>query len=171
MAIYDGYKANAAAGPRGAARSSSSCSRELLDAAGMAQAEAAGLGGRGRHRLAHRPRGDRGPATDIVTGDRDLIQLVRDPWVRVLFTLRGVREVAEYDEAGVLAKYGVPADRYADFAILRGDPSDGLPGVRGVGEKTARALVNAYPSLDALLEDAAAPTRTGRSCSVRPACG
>ena len=76
---------------------------------------------------------------EIVSGDRDLIQLVRDPVVKLLFTVRGVSELAEYDEAGVLAKYGVPASRYAEFAILRGDPSDDLPGVRGVGAKTALA--------------------------------
>ena len=97
----------------------------------------------------------------IVTGDRDLLQLVRDadPAVRVLFTVKGVTDLAEFDEAAVLAKYGVPPARYVDFAILRGDPSDGLPGVPGVGEKTARRLVQDYPSLDALLEDAAAQTR------------
>jgi 5'-3' exonuclease len=55
----------------------------------------------------------------------------------------------------VLERYGVPSERYADFAILRGDPSDELPGVQGVGEVTARALVTTYPSLDDLLEDAA----------------
>jgi len=92
---------------------------------------------------------------EIVSGDRDLIQLVRDPVVKLLYTLRGVSELADFDEAGVLEKYGVPADRYAEFAILRGDPSDSLPGVKGVGEKTARALILAYPSLDALWEDAA----------------
>jgi 5'-3' exonuclease len=91
---------------------------------------------------------------EIVSGDRDLIQLVRDPVVKLLYTLRGVSELANYDEAGVLAKYGVPANRYAEFAILRGDPSDALPGVRGVGEKTARELVNAFPSIDAMLEAA-----------------
>jgi 5'-3' exonuclease len=93
---------------------------------------------------------------EIVSGDRDLIQLVRDPVVKLLFTLRGVSELADYDEAGVLAKYGISADRYAEFAILRGDPSDGLPGVRGVGEKTARELVLAFPSIDAMLEAAEA---------------
>jgi 5'-3' exonuclease len=93
---------------------------------------------------------------EIVSGDRDLIQLVRDPVVKLLFTLRGVSELGGYDEAGVLDKYGVPASRYAEFAILRGDPSDGLPGVRGVGEKTARELINAYPSIDAMLEAAEA---------------
>jgi 5'-3' exonuclease len=92
---------------------------------------------------------------EIVSGDRDLIQLVRDPVVKLLFTVRGVSELLEFDEPGVLAKYGVPASRYVDFAILRGDPSDGLPGVRGVGEKTARAMIVAYDSLDDLLDDAA----------------
>lgn len=91
---------------------------------------------------------------EVVTGDRDLLQLVRDPVVRVLFTVKGVRELADFDEAGVEAKYGVPPSRYVDFAILRGDPSDGLPGVSGVGEKTARDLVRAHPSLDAVVAGA-----------------
>jgi len=75
---------------------------------------------------------------------------------KLLFTLRGVSELGVYDERGVLEKYGVPAARYVEFAILRGDPSDGLPGVRGVGEKTARDLVQAFPSIDAMLEAAEA---------------
>jgi 5'-3' exonuclease len=95
---------------------------------------------------------------EIVSGDRDLIQLVDDPVVKLLFTVRGVSDLLELDEAAVEAKYGVPASRYVDFAILRGDPSDGLPGVRGVGEKTARALTVTYGSLDELLEDAASPS-------------
>ena len=96
----------------------------------------------------------------VVTGDRDLLQVVDDgpPPIRVLFTVKGVSQLAAFDEAAVLEKYGVPANRYAEFAALRGDPSDGLPGVKGVGEKTARALVNAYPSIPALLEDCAAQT-------------
>lgn len=92
---------------------------------------------------------------EMVSGDRDLIQLVRDPSIRLLFTVRGVSELLELDEATVLEKYGVPASRYAEFAILRGDPSDELPGVQGVGEKTARALIQTYASLDELLTDAA----------------
>jgi 5'-3' exonuclease len=91
---------------------------------------------------------------DVVTGDRDLLQLVRDPVVRVLFTVKGVKELAVFDEPGVRAKYGVPPSRYVDFAILRGDPSDGLPGISGVGEKTARDLVRDFPSLEALVEGA-----------------
>jgi len=97
---------------------------------------------------------------EIVSGDRDLIQLVRDPVVKLLFTVRGVSELLEFDEAGVLAKYEVPAGRYAEFAILRGDPSDGLPGVRGVGAKTARDLVLAYPSIEAMLAAAEAGQMT-----------
>lgn len=105
-------------------------------------------------------------AIEIVTGDRDLLQLVRDgpPTVRVLFTVKGVSELATFDEAAVTTKYGVPPDRYVDFAILRGDPSDGLPGVPGVGEKTAQKLVQAYPSLDAIVAAAdTLPKKQGES--------
>ncbi|HSK97725.1 MAG TPA: 5'-3' exonuclease [Euzebyales bacterium] len=91
---------------------------------------------------------------DIVTGDRDLIQLVRDPVVRVLYTLRGVSELRIFDAAEVQVRYNVPPERYVDFAVLRGDPSDGLPGVPGIGEKTAQRMVAAYPSLEALVADA-----------------
>lgn len=98
---------------------------------------------------------DGGDRIEMVSGDRDLIQLVRDPGIRLLFTLRGVSDLAEFDAAAVVERYGVPPERYCDFAILRGDPSDGLPGVKGIGEKTARALVQAYPSLDAMRADAA----------------
>jgi 5'-3' exonuclease len=94
-----------------------------------------------------------GERVGVVTGDRDLLQLVRDgdPAVRVLFTVKGVSQLASFDEAAVLDKYGVPAARYVDFATLRGDPSDGLPGVKGVGEKTARSLVRRHDDLDDLL--------------------
>ena len=91
---------------------------------------------------------------EVVTGDRDMLQLIRDGVVTVLFTRRGVSELDRFDNAAVLAKYGIPAARYADFAILRGDPSDGLPGVRGVGPKRAAELVAGHASLDDLLADA-----------------
>jgi len=88
---------------------------------------------------------------EIVSGDRDLYTLVRDPRIRVLFTVRGVTELASVDQAWINAKYGIPGDKYLDYAILRGDPSDGLPGVRGIGEKTASQLLAKYGSLDAIL--------------------
>ncbi len=95
-----------------------------------------------------------GPAdVDVVTGDRDLFQLVDDgAGVRVLYVGRGVRNLEVVDEAWLKAKYGIAGgDGYADLAALRGDPSDGLPGVTGIGEKTAAALINRYGSLENLL--------------------
>jgi 5'-3' exonuclease len=90
---------------------------------------------------------------DVVTGDRDLFQLVDDArGVRVLYTARGVGRHDVVDEAWVRAKYAIPGRAYADFATLRGDPSDGLPGVPGVGDKTAAALITKYGSLAGLLE-------------------
>ena len=98
----------------------------------------------------------------VLTGDRDLFQVVRDPVVHVLYPLKGTSSLATMDGPGVAAKTGVPAGRYVDLAILRGDPSDGLPGVPGVGEKTAARLVADHPDLDALLAAAAAGRLTPR---------
>jgi 5'-3' exonuclease len=89
---------------------------------------------------------------EVVSGDRDLTQLVRDPAVTLLYIVKGVKDLHRFDEAEVEAKYGIPPRLYADFAILRGDPSDGLPGVAGVGTKTAATLLARHGSLDALLE-------------------
>ena len=95
---------------------------------------------------------------DVVTGDRDLFQLVRDDKpVRVLYTGRGVRRLEAIDEAAVTGRYAIPGRAYADFAILRGDPSDGLPGVPGVGEKTAAGLITRYGDIEALLAASDAP--------------
>jgi 5'-3' exonuclease len=80
----------------------------------------------------------------------------------VLYPLKGTSSLATMDGAGVAAKTGVPAERYVDLAILRGDPSDGLPGVPGVGEKTAARLVADHPDLDALLAAAAGGRLTPR---------
>ncbi|MFB9248898.1 5'-3' exonuclease H3TH domain-containing protein [Sphaerisporangium melleum] len=91
-------------------------------------------------------------AVEIVTGDRDLFQLVDDSRpVRVLYTIKGIRNLQAIDEAHVTAKYGIPGRAYADYATLRGDPSDGLPGVPGVGDKTAAALITRFGSLEAML--------------------
>jgi 5'-3' exonuclease len=84
-------------------------------------------------------------AVEIVTGDRDLFQLVDDAKpIRVLYVAKGVNNRETIDEAEVARRYGIPGHAYAEFATLRGDPSDGLPGVPGVGDKTAAALINAF---------------------------
>ncbi|WP_279367242.1 5'-3' exonuclease [Microbacterium testaceum] len=88
---------------------------------------------------------------DIVTGDRDLFQLVDDArGIRIVYTARGMSNLELVDDAAVFSKYGVHAHQYADFAVLRGDPSDGLPGVSGIGEKSAAALLSACGDLDGI---------------------
>jgi 5'-3' exonuclease len=150
--IYPGYKSDRPPDPDGLPEQFELL-RSALDLTGMRQAQT--VDWEAEDAIGALCAGaDPDDRIEIVSGDRDLIQLVRDPSVRLLFTLRGVSELLELDEAGVLAKYGIPASRYAEFAILRGDPSDSLPGVRGVGEKTARALIQTYGSLDELIEDA-----------------
>jgi DNA polymerase-1 len=99
--------------------------------------------------LATRAR-DRGDEVIVVTGDRDAFQLVEDPTVRVLFNRRGVTDYVLYDEAGILERTGVRPAQYPELAALRGDPSDNLPGVPGVGEKTAARLLATYGSLDGI---------------------
>lgn len=114
--------------------------------------------------LAEREQG-RGPVA-IVSGDRDLFSLVRDPepvrgGIYVLYPVKGVSELARIDEAEITRRFGIPGRAYADYAVLRGDPSDGLPGVKGIGEKTASALVARYGSLDAIVEAAVATPGAG----------
>lgn len=87
----------------------------------------------------------------VVSGDRDLFQLVRDPDVYILYPIKGVSELARVDESEVTRRFGIPGRAYADFAVLRGDPSDGLPGVKGIGDKTAAALLAAHGSLDGIV--------------------
>jgi DNA polymerase I len=86
----------------------------------------------------------------VVTGDRDSYQLVHDPLVRVLYNKRGVTDYALYDENGIFERTGVSPSQYPAYAALRGDPSDNLPGVPGVGEKTAAKLITTYGDLDGL---------------------
>ena len=101
---------------------------------------------------------DAGMPVDIVTGDRDLFQLVDDDAeVRVLYVARGVSKHERVDNAWVRGKYGVDAHQYADLATLRGDASDGLPGVAGVGDKTAATLLNRFGTIDAVVAAAADP--------------
>ncbi|GAB3623108.1 5'-3' exonuclease [Mariniluteicoccus endophyticus] len=96
---------------------------------------------------------------DVVTGDRDLFQLVDDAKpVRVLYPGRGMANLESVDQAWVHARYGVDARHYADLAALRGDTSDGIPGVKGIGEKSAATLVKQWGGLDEIVAAALDPT-------------
>ena len=86
----------------------------------------------------------------VVTGDRDTFQLVEDPYIKVLYNRRGVSDYSLYDEAGIIERTGIEPARYPLLAALRGDASDNLPGVPGVGEKTAARLFSQYRDLDEL---------------------
>lgn len=127
---------------------------ELLSALGIARVGAAGyeaddvIGTLVERTAGRRP-------VEVVTGDRDLFQLVDDAaGVSVLYTARGgVRDADVVDESWLVQKYGLASGRaYAEMAVLRGDPSDGLPGVQGIGEKTAVQLLNTFGSLAGVLE-------------------
>ena len=123
--------------------------RDVLDAAGIAVAGAPGY--EADDVIATLAAGA-GQPVDVVTGDRDLFQLVDDEReIRIVYTVRGLTKLEIVDEHAVAARYGIPGRAYADFATLRGDPSDGLPGVPGVGEKTAAALIRAFGSVDAII--------------------
>jgi 5'-3' exonuclease len=97
----------------------------------------------------------------IVSGDRDLFQCVNDPDVLVLYPKRGVSQMDVVTESYIEEKYGIPGSTYADFAVLRGDPSDGLPGVKGIGEKLATSLISTYGSLEAVIAAAEDPANQG----------
>ena len=88
----------------------------------------------------------------VVSGDRDTFQLVEDPFVKVLYNRRGVSDYSLYDEAGIFERCGIESRRYPLLAALRGDTSDNLPGVPGVGEKTAAKLFAQYATMDELYQ-------------------
>ncbi len=94
-----------------------------------------------------------GDGVDVVSGDRDLLQLVDDDaGTRVLYIGAGLADAPSYDQAGLLERYGVPdGPGYLDMSVMRGDPSDGLPGVPGIGDKTAVLLLRAHGDLDGVL--------------------
>ncbi|MBS2036509.1 5'-3' exonuclease [bacterium] len=120
--------------------------RELLDALGLAVVGLAGY--EAEDIVASLAHSHQGQEIEILSGDRDLFDLVEDPRVRVLYPAKGGIQLV--DEAWITQKYGIPGRSYGDFALLRGDPSDGLPGVAGIGEKTASSLIARYGSLAAL---------------------
>jgi len=132
--------------------------RQVIDTLGLPMVEMAGfeaddvlatLATQGR---------ERGDDVIVVTGDRDVYQLVEDPCVRVLYNRRGVSDYVLYDEAGIFARTGVTPVQYPMYAALRGDPSDNLPGVPGVGEKTAARLINSYGDLEGIYANLGALT-------------
>lgn len=101
---------------------------------------------------------DVGRSSVVVTGDRDCFQLVEDPYIRVLYNRRGVSDYTLYDEAGIIERTGLEPARYPMLAALRGDPSDNLPGVPGVGEKTAAKLLHTYGDLPGIFANLEALT-------------
>lgn len=107
---------------------------------------------------------------DVVTGDRDLFQLVDDARdVRVIYTARGMSKLEVLTDVSVVSKYGVLPSQYADFAVMRGDSSDGLPGVAGIGEKTAASLLQQFVDLDGIIAaaaDPAAPLSAGMRAKI-----
>ncbi|MDG1265214.1 MAG: DNA polymerase, partial [Ilumatobacter sp.] len=125
--------------------------REVLEAVGIQTIDQAGWEADDLIATAADELVARGKNVIIVTGDRDSYQLVNDEHdVKVMYNKRGVSDYALYDEAGIAEKTGVPPDLYVQYAALRGDNSDNLPGVPGVGEKTAAKLINKYGGLDGI---------------------
>lgn len=137
---------------------------ELLDAFGIATAGAEGF--EADDVLGTLASAERRDPVIVVSGDRDLLQLVADEPVpvRVLYLGRGLSNAVMFGPGEVAERYGVPEHRagaaYAELALLRGDPSDGLPGVPGVGEKTAATMLSRYGSLDEILSAAMDPKST-----------
>ena len=128
--------------------------REMLKKMGIEAIDAAGFEGDDLIATIADKAQKAGDDLIIVTGDRDNYQLVADPHIRVLYNKRGVSDYALYDEAGIKERTGVTPAQYPDYAALRGDPSDNLHGVPGVGEKTAAKLINQYGNLQAVFDAA-----------------
>lgn len=140
--------------------------RELLQAFGIAVVGAEGF--EAEDAIATLAARTPGPV-EVVSGDRDLFALVRDPDVSVLYPQTGVSKLVVVDEAEIQRRYGIPGRAYGDFAILRGDPSDGLPGVPGIGEKTASRLIAEHGTLAAVLASRSLPAAVARKLEAAAA--
>jgi len=153
--VYDGYKANRRTTPDDFS-SQMPLVREVLASLRIPVVEVAGYEADDLiATLVGQAKGEQLPVL-VVTGDRDNLQLIDDAAeVRVMMTRRGITDTMIYDEAAVQERYGVPPGRYIDVAALRGDPSDNLPGVPGVGDKTATKLVQAYGTAEEVVAHAA----------------
>ena len=128
--------------------------KEMLGVMGIAAIDAAGFEGDDLIATIAEKAEQAGEDLLIVTGDRDTYQLVRDPHIRVLYNKRGVSDYALYDEAGIVERTGVTPAQYSQYAALRGDPSDNLDGVPGVGEKTAAKLMVKYHDIVSVFDAA-----------------
>jgi DNA polymerase-1 len=128
--------------------------KEMLGVMGIAAIDAAGFEGDDLIATIAEKAEQAGEDLLIVTGDRDTYQLVRDPHIRVLYNKRGVSDYALYDEAGIFERTGVTPAQYSQYAALRGDPSDNLDGVPGVGEKTAAKLMTKYQDIVSVFDAA-----------------
>ncbi|MGP0030584.1 MAG: 5'-3' exonuclease H3TH domain-containing protein, partial [Acidimicrobiales bacterium] len=134
--MVEGYKAGRAETPD-ALPPQFEMIRQVMEALGIPVVEAPGYEADDVLATLATEARDRDCDVVVVTGDRDNFQLIEDPHVRVLYNRRGVTDYSLYDEAGIVERCGVPPSQYVQLAALRGDPSDNLPGVPGVGEKTA----------------------------------
>ena len=128
--------------------------KKMLEVMGIAAIDAAGFEGDDLIATIAEKAEQAGEDLLIVTGDRDTYQLVRDPHIRVLYNKRGVSDYALYDEAGIVERTGVTPAQYSQYAALRGDPSDNLDGVPGVGEKTAAKLIVKYHDIVSVFDAA-----------------
>ena len=133
---------------------------KVLEAAGLCAVGAEGFEADDVIATLARRYDEQGDQVDVVSGDRDLIDLATER-VRVIYTGKGMSNLVEFSPAEVQAQYGIPPGHYADFAILRGDPSDGLPGVPGVGAKTAALVVSKYGRIEDILEAARSGVLSG----------
>ena len=145
------YKANREETPE-ALRQQMGLVRQLVDMLGITAVDHAGVEADDIIATLATQARDRSEKVIVVTGDRDAYQLVEDPHIRVLYNKRGVSDYVLYDEAGIQERTGVKPSDYVAYAALRGDPSDNLPGVNGVGEKTAAKLINAYGTVEELYQ-------------------
>jgi DNA polymerase-1 len=152
--VYTEYKANRRSSPDEFS-SQMPLIREVLDTLHIPIVEVAGYEADDVIATLVREATERGVPVLIVTGDRDTLQLVDDQaGIQVMMTARGITDTKVYDAAAVNERYGVPPERYVDIAALRGDPSDNLPGVPGVGDKTATKLVQTYGTAEGVVEHA-----------------
>jgi len=145
------YKAQRAETPEGF-RAQEPLIHEVVEVLGLPQVEVEGFEADDVIATLAARAAESGDEVLIVTGDRDAIQLVEDPSVKVVYNRKGITDVVEFDEAAVKERYGIAPHQYVDYAALRGDPSDNINGVPGIGEKTAAKLLQKYGSIDGIYE-------------------